>query len=69
MASPLVAVVAPAEGAAARRLIRGVEFSLAQPIEAWSSAKMIYMKSTSRNDSSCDLTAGFKLGSDPISTP
>ena len=44
-----------------------VEASVAQPIEAQVVGvdKMIYMKSTSGNDGSYNLTVSFKLGSDP----
>jgi hydrophobic/amphiphilic exporter-1 (mainly G- bacteria), HAE1 family len=44
-----------------------VEASVAQPIEAQVVGvdKMIYMKSTSANDGSYNLTVSFQLGSDP----
>ena len=44
-----------------------VEASVAQPIEAQVVGvdKMIYMKSTSGNDGSYNLTVSFRLGSDP----
>ena len=44
-----------------------VESSIAQPIEAQVVGvdKMIYMKSTSGNDGSYNLTVSFLLGSDP----
>ena len=44
-----------------------VESSVAQPIEAQVVGvdKMIYMKSTSGNDGSYNLTVSFRLGSDP----
>ena len=44
-----------------------VEASVAQPIEAQVVGvdKMIYMKSTSGNDGSYNLTVSFELGSDP----
>jgi hydrophobic/amphiphilic exporter-1 (mainly G- bacteria), HAE1 family len=44
-----------------------VEASVAQPIEAQVVGvdKMIYMKSTSSNDGSYNLTVSFVLGSDP----
>ena len=44
-----------------------VEASVAQPIEAQVVGvdKMIYMKSTSGNDGSYNLTVSFVLGSDP----
>ncbi|HME23459.1 MAG TPA: multidrug efflux RND transporter permease subunit [Acetobacteraceae bacterium] len=44
-----------------------VESSIAQPIEAQVVGvnKMLYMKSTSGNDGSYDLTVSFALGSDP----
>ena len=44
-----------------------VESSIAQPIEAQVVGvdKMLYMKSTSGNDGSYNLTVSFGLGSDP----
>ena len=44
-----------------------VEASVAQPIEAQVVGvdKMIYMKSTSANDGSYNLTVSFELGTDP----
>src|SRR5467141_2590317 len=44
-----------------------VESSIAQPIEAQVVGvdKMIYMKSTSANDGSYNLTVSFELGTDP----
>src|SRR5208282_3720152 len=44
-----------------------VESSVAEPIEAQVVGvdKMIYMKSTSGNDGSYNLTVSFRLGSDP----
>jgi hypothetical protein len=48
-----------------------VESSIAQPIEAQVVGvdKMIYMKSTSANDGSYNLTVSFVLGVIPTSTP
>jgi hydrophobe/amphiphile efflux-1 (HAE1) family protein len=60
---PQVQVTATYPGASAA----DVEASVAQPIEAQVVGvdKMIYMKSTSGNDGSYNLTVSFVLGSDP----
>ena len=60
---PQVQVAATYPGASAA----DVEASVAQPIEAQVVGvdKMIYMKSTSGNDGSYNLTVSFELGSDP----
>src|SRR6202045_3142766 len=60
---PQVQVSATFPGASAEV----VETSIAQPIEAQVVGvdKMIYMKSTSGNDGSYNLTVSFLLGSDP----
>ncbi len=60
---PQVVVTATYPGASANV----VESSIAQPIEAQVIGvdKMIYMKSTSGNDGSYNLTVSFVLGSDP----
>src|SRR6202023_169172 len=60
---PQVVVTATYPGASAAV----VEQSVAQPIEAQVVGvdKMIYMKSTSGNDGSYNLTVSFVLGSDP----
>jgi hydrophobe/amphiphile efflux-1 (HAE1) family protein len=60
---PQVQVTATYPGASAA----DVEASVAQPIEAQVVGvdKMIYMKSTSGNDGSYNLTVSFQLGSDP----
>ncbi len=60
---PQVQVSATYPGASAA----DVEASVAQPIEAQVVGvdKMIYMKSTSGNDGSYNLTVSFELGSDP----
>src|SRR5271156_1176439 len=60
---PQVQVTASYPGASAA----DVEASVAQPIEAQVVGvdKMIYMKSTSGNDGSYNLTVSFELGSDP----
>ena len=60
---PQVVVAATYPGASADV----VESSIAQPIEAQVVGvdKMIYMKSTSGNDGSYNLTVSFLLGSDP----
>ena len=60
---PQVQVTATYPGASAA----DVEASVAQPIEAQVVGvdKMIYMKSTSGNDGSYNLTVSFELGSDP----
>jgi hydrophobe/amphiphile efflux-1 (HAE1) family protein len=60
---PQVQVTATYPGASAS----DVEASVAQPIEAQVVGvdKMIYMKSTSGNDGSYNLTVSFQLGSDP----
>ena len=60
---PQVQVTAIYPGASAA----DVESSVAQPIEAQVVGvdKMIYMKSTSGNDGSYNLTVSFQLGSDP----
>ena len=60
---PQVQVAAIYPGASAA----DVEASVAQPIEAQVVGvdKMIYMKSTSGNDGSYNLTVSFELGSDP----
>ncbi len=60
---PQVQVTATYPGASAA----DVEASVAQPIEAQVVGvdKMIYMKSTSGNDGSYNLTVSFGLGSDP----
>jgi hydrophobe/amphiphile efflux-1 (HAE1) family protein len=60
---PQVQVTAAYPGASAAV----VEASVAQPIEAQVVGvdKMIYMKSTSGNDGSYNLTVSFELGSDP----
>jgi hydrophobe/amphiphile efflux-1 (HAE1) family protein len=60
---PEVQVAATYPGASAA----DVEASVAQPIEAQVVGvdKMIYMKSTSGNDGSYNLTVSFELGSDP----
>src|SRR6201993_1477804 len=60
---PQVQVTANFPGASAAV----VESSIAQPIEAQVVGvdKMIYMKSTSGNDGSYNLTVSFRLGSDP----
>jgi hydrophobe/amphiphile efflux-1 (HAE1) family protein len=60
---PQVQVTAAYPGASAA----DVEASVAQPIEAQVVGvdKMIYMKSTSGNDGSYNLTVSFELGSDP----
>ena len=60
---PQVQVTAKYPGASAA----DVEASVAQPIEAQVVGvdKMIYMKSTSGNDGSYNLTVSFGLGSDP----
>ncbi len=60
---PQVQVTATYPGASAA----DVEASVAQPIEAQVVGvdKMIYMKSTSGNDGSYNLTVSFDLGSDP----
>ena len=60
---PQVQVAATYPGASAA----DVEASVAQPIEAQVVGvdKMIYMKSTSGNDGSYNLTVSFGLGSDP----
>jgi multidrug efflux pump len=60
---PQVQVTAVYPGASAA----DVEASVAQPIEAQVVGvdKMIYMKSTSGNDGSYNLTVSFQLGSDP----
>ena len=60
---PQVSVSATFPGASAEV----VETSVAQPIEAQVVGvdKMIYMKSTSANDGSYNLTVSFLLGSDP----
>jgi hydrophobe/amphiphile efflux-1 (HAE1) family protein len=60
---PQVVVAAVFPGASADV----VESSIAQPIEAQVVGvdKMIYMKSTSGNDGSYNLTVSFQLGSDP----
>ena len=60
---PQVQVTATYPGASAAV----VEASVAQPIEAQVVGvdKMIYMKSTSGNDGSYNLTVSFALGSDP----
>ncbi len=60
---PQVQVTATYPGASAT----DVEASVAQPIEAQVVGvdKMIYMKSTSGNDGSYNLTVSFDLGSDP----
>ena len=60
---PQVQVTASYPGASAA----DVEASVAQPIEAQVVGvdKMIYMKSTSGNDGSYNLTVSFQLGSDP----
>jgi len=54
-------------GGVSRRLRRGVESSVAQPLEAQVVGvdKMLYMKSTSGNDGSYTLTVSFALGTDP----
>src|ERR1700720_2395778 len=60
---PQVTVSATYPGASAE----AVESSVAQPIEAQVVGvdKMIYMKSTSGDDGSYNLTVSFLLGSDP----
>ena len=60
---PQVTVAATFPGASAQV----VENSIAQPIEAQVVGvdKMIYMKSTSANDGSYNLTVSFRSGSDP----
>jgi len=60
---PQVTVAATFPGASAQV----VENSIAQPIEAQVVGvdKMIYMKSTSANDGSYNLTVSFVSGSDP----
>ena len=60
---PQVTVTAIYPGASAEV----VEASVAQPLEAQVVGvdKMIYMKSTSGNDGSYNLTVSFALGTDP----